>query len=312
MDITLPQIATYFAYVFVVVAYAVKVWKYFKMPTNLRWEIYPIPHEKGSNYGGSYMEEPEFWTKAREKNTLKDIWEIAKKYLTMWGYYRRVKSYWLGLYPWHVGFYLIVLFHGLAFLGALLIQTVDLDISGGSANAFGQFMYYLTIVVALGSFILGTIGSIGLLIKRLTDHDLRDNASPQNFFNYIFFLALFVSGLVVFFATDGTFNEYRNFWIGLLTLEGADISVSEYVHIMIFAVFLVYLPFTRSTHYITMPLTYFKIRWNDAHHRGGFEEDRKLQEILDQPVAWEASHIQTGKSWGEIVAGMPEKEKGDS
>ncbi|MFC1925368.1 respiratory nitrate reductase subunit gamma [Chloroflexota bacterium] len=303
------QIATYFAYVFVTVAYTVKVWKYFKMPNSLRWDIYPIPHE-GKKHGGSYMEEPEFWTEPQKKNTLADIWDMAKKYLTMSGYFRRVRSYWLGLYPWHVGFYLIVLFHGLAFLGALLIETADLEI-GGSAGFGGQLLYYITLVVAVGSFALGTIGSIGMLVKRLTDDDLKDYASPQNFFNYIFFLALFISGLVVYFGTNGTFNEYREFWVGLITLDTVNVSGPEQVHILLFAIFLCYLPFTRSTHYITMPLYYFRVRWNDKLNRGEPEDDNKLGQLLSQPVSWSAPHIQTGKNWGEIVAGMPEQEKGE-
>jgi len=309
---TFPQVATLFAYVFVVLAYAWKVKKYFGMPTNLRWEIYPIAHEKGRDHGGSYMEEPEFWTKPREKSIGRDIWEMAKKYLTMWGYFRRTRSYFFGLYPWHVGFYLIVLFHGLALLGAILIHAADLNISGGSGNAGGQFLYYLTIVVALGSFILGTIGSIGLLIKRLADKDLRDYASPQNYFNYLFFLGLFASGLAVYAVADATFTGYREFWVGIISAKGVHVAPAEYVHIIFFAVFLFYLPFTRSTHYITMLLVYFKVRWNDAPNYGGVEKDRKLGEILNQPVGWAAAHYQTGQSWGEVVAGLPEQEKGES
>ena len=308
---TLPWITTYFAYVFVVVGYTYKVWKYFKMPTNLRWEIYPIPHEKGKGYGGSYMEEPEFWTKPPEKNMLADIWDMAKKYLTMSGYYRRVKSYWLGLYPWHVGFYLIVLFDGLILFGAILMKAADLDISGGSANSGGQFLYYLTIVVGLTSFILGTIGSIGLLVKRLTDVDLKDYAAPQNFFNYFFFLALFVSGLVSYLVADSTFNGFREFWVGVISGDIISVSTAEYIHIMLFNIFLIYLPFTRSTHYITMPLFYFKVRWSDKHNKGGVDEDNRLGQLLSQPVSWSASHIQTGKNWGEVVSGMPEQEKGE-
>lgn len=308
----MPQIATYVAYVFVVVAYAWKVRKYFKMPRNVRWEIYPIPHEKGRDYGGSYMEEPEFWAKPRERSVIRDIIEIAKKYLTMWGYFRRVRAYWFALYPWHLGFYLIVLFHGLALLGAILIQTTDLGISGDSANAGGQTLYYLTIVVAVSSFILGTIGSIGMLVKRLADDELRDYASPQNYFNYIFFLAVFVSGLVVYAVADATFTGYREFWVGLITGKGLYVEPAEYVHIMLFALFLIYLPFTRSTHYITMLLSYFKVRWSDAPHRGGVEDDKKLGEVLDWQASWAASHIQTGQSWGEVVARGPEQEKGES
>ena len=307
---TVPWITTYFAYVFVVAAYTFKVWKYFKMPTNLRWEIYPIPHEKGKEYGGSYMEEPEFWTKPREKSTSKDVWEIAKKYLTMGGYYRRVKSYWLGLYPWHVGFYLIVVFDGLILLDALLMKTAGLDVSGGSANAGGLFLYYLTLVTGMSSFILGTFGSIVLLIKRLSDADLRDYTSPQSYFNYLFCLALFVSGLVVYFAADSTFTGFREFWVGIITGKIIHVTAAEYIHLMLFNIFLIYLPFTRSTHYITLPLVYFKVRWNDNINRGGVEEDNKLGQLLSQPVEWRAPHIQTGKNWGEVVGGMPEEEKG--
>lgn len=306
---TIPWITTYFAYVFVVVGYTYKVWKYFKMPVNLRWELYPIPHEKGRE--GSYMEEPEFWTKTPTKNTFADIWDMVKKYLTMSGYYRRVKSYWVGLYPWHVGFYLIVLFDGLILLGALLMETADLDISGGSANAGGQFLYYFTIVIGLSSFILGTVGSVGLLVKRLANEDMREYIAPQNFFNYIFFLALFVTGLISYLVADATFAGFREFWVGVITGDIIGVKAAEWIHIMLFNIFLIYLPFTRSTHYITMPLYYFRVRWSDKPNKGGVDQDKKLGQLLSQPVSWSASHIQTGKNWGEVVSGMPDQEKGD-
>jgi len=35
------------------------------------------------------------------------------------------------------------------------------------------------------------------------------------------------------------------------------------LHIVLFDLFLIYLPFTRSTHYITRILAYFFIRWDD-------------------------------------------------
>ena len=313
-SITLPQIATYVSYVFVVIAYAVKVRKYFLLPKNLRWEVYPVATEVGdkSKYGGSYFEEPEFWTKPIHKSQVKGIWEMAKKYLAMWGYFRRVRSYWFALYPWHIGFYLIVLFHGLALLGAILIKTTGLEIAAGPANVGGQILYYATIVIALGSFILGTIGSIGLLIKRMVDEDLRDYASPQNYFNYVFFLAVFISGLVSYVVTDSTFTGYREFWVGLISLKGIDVHAAEYVHIMLFSAFLIYLPFTRSTHYITKVLAFFKIRWDDAPNFGSPEADKKLAEALNRQVSWAAPHIQTDRSWGEVVTNIPpvENEEG--
>jgi nitrate reductase gamma subunit len=312
-SITLPQVATYISYVFVVVAYTVKVWKYFKMPKSVRWELYPVATEgvKKFRYGGSYFEDLEFWTKPVKKRVARGIWELAKKYLTMWGYFTRVKAYWFGLYPWHVGFYLIVLFHGLALLGAILITTTGMEIAGTSSNLSGQILYYVTIVVALGSFILGTIGSISLLLKRTLDKDLRDYTSPQNYFNYLFFLAVFISGLVSYALTGGTFNGYREFWVGLISLKGVTIHPAEYVHIMLFSLFLIYLPFTRSTHYITKILAYFKVRWDDEPHFGSSEVDKKLTEALGWRVSWAAPHIQGGQSWGEVVANTPPTEKED-
>ncbi len=310
-SMTIPQIATYISYIFVIVAYTVKVWKYFNMPQSVRWELYPVATESGqrAKYGGSYFEEPEFWTKPMHKNRLRGVWELVKKYLTMWGYYRRVKSYWFALYPWHIGFYLIVLFHGLALLGAILIQTAGLNISAGSASAGGLVLYYTTIVVAVSSFTLGMIGSIGLLIKRIADSDLRDYASPQNYFNYFFFFIVFASGMVSFAAADSTFTGYREFWVGLITLSGVEVQAAEYAHIMLFSLFLLYLPFTRSTHYITKILAFIKVRWDDAPNLGSPEADQRLSEALGWQVSWSAPHIQTGLTWGEAVTSVPAKEK---
>ena len=86
-SMSIPQIATYISYVFVVVAYTVKVWKYFTMPKNVRWELYPVATEsrEKAKYGGSYFEEPEFWTKPLPKHKLRGTWDLAKQYLTMWG-----------------------------------------------------------------------------------------------------------------------------------------------------------------------------------------------------------------------------------
>jgi len=299
-------ILTIFSYVFVVAAYSVKVRKYFLMPRNVRWEIYPVATEGGekAKYGGSYFEDLEFWTKPRHKNTTAGVWELVKKYLTMWGYFRRVRSYWFAVYPWHMGFLLIVLFDGLILLDAILMKTINLDVSVGAANLGGQFLYYMTLVVGLVSFTLGCIGSIGLLIKRIFDEGLREYASPQNYFNYVFFLTMFATGWVAWIV-DPTFAGLREFFVGVISLEGVEVSAAEYSHILLFALFLFYLPFTRSTHYITKIFAFFKIRWDDEPHFGSPDADQKLAEVLSWRISWSAPHIQTGQSWGETVTTIP-------
>jgi nitrate reductase gamma subunit len=299
------QWATYVSYVFVIAAYSYKIVKYFRMPVHLRWELYPVPHEKASQYGGSYMEEVEWWTKPRPRQTFRNVLDMLKRYLFFGEYFRKVRGYWVGLYPWHTGFYLIVLFDGLTMLGGILLLTTGITISG-TAGGFGTFFYYLTLVVAVVSFITGIIGSIILLIKRLADRDLKNYASPINYVNYVFFLLVFVSGLVSWAFFDFTFNGYREFWAGVFSYNYAAVDAATLAHILLFSLFLVYLPFTRSTHYITKMLAFFSVRWDDRPNMRGGELENQVKRQLGLPVTWSAAHVQTGSSWGEVASGMPD------
>ncbi|MFA4911871.1 MAG: hypothetical protein WC649_12650 [Desulfobacteria bacterium] len=302
-------ILTCFAYVFVVVAYYIKVKKYFKMPQNLRWELYPVPHEKNYKYGGSYFEEIEWWNKPRHKNVLRNITTMIKRYLFMGSYFEKKKWYWTGLYPWHMGFLMIVLFDGLIMIGAIFMKAGDWAISG-SAGGGGEFLYYFTLAVGLTSFTIGGLGSILMLIFRSFNRDLKEYATPQNYLNYIFFLIMFGSGWAAWIIDDKTFTGFRDFWVGVISLDTVSVESWEYAHILIFAAFLIYLPLTRSTHYITKILYFFWIGWGDTPNTGKGEDDPKLQEYLNYQPTWSAAHHQTGKTWAERATHLPEKESG--
>lgn len=308
--ISLPQLATYLSYLLVVALYTVKVMKIARMPLHLRWELYPVVPEKGYKYGGSYFEELDWWAKSRQKSRIRGIIYLLKKYLSFWEYFQRDRSYWFGLYPWHIGFYLIVSFHILAFFGALGIVVGGLSITSESASILGRLIYYLTIIVAVSSFILGSIGSIGLLVKRLVDKDLRAYASPMNYFNYAFFLVVFLSGFIAWYFFDPTLSGYREFWVSLITFRYMEVDPAIYTHVMLFSLFLIYLPFTRSTHYITKLFAFFWVRWDDTPNLRGSNLEKRIKEALNQPVSWSAPHIQPGKSWSEVAQGMPEDTSG--
>ena len=79
-----------------------------------------------------------------------------------------------------------------------MLVTTGITIEG-TAGGWGALVYYLTLVIGIVSFITGIIGSIILLIKRLADRDLKGYASPINYFNYLFFLVVFGTGLVSWF-----------------------------------------------------------------------------------------------------------------
>lgn len=304
-------IATYVSYVFVVTAYAIKVQKYFKMPLPVRWELYPVLHEKGYRYGGSYLEEVDWWTKPRQRNRIRPITDLVKKYLTMGSYFERFKSYWFALYPWHMGFLLIVFFDGLILLDAALIKTIDLEIAGNSANGGGQFLYYLTLVAGLTSFGMGCLGSVGMLLMRSVNENLREYATPQNYFNYLFFLGMFATGWVAWAVDDPTFTGFREFWVGVLsasTAEMANVGTWEYIHIIFFSAFLVYLPLTRSTHYITKILYFFWVKWGDTPNLGDPKMEARIVENLNYEPKWSAQHHKTGRTWAEIATRVPQRD----
>jgi nitrate reductase gamma subunit len=306
---SLPQILTYFAYIFIVAFYTYKVRKVVKLPLHLRWELYPVPFGKGHEYGGSYLEEKEWWNKTLPKAGFGGFFHMLKKYLFFGGYFKLKRSYWLWMYPWHIGFYLIILFHVLTFFSALIMVVTGLTIAANAPNVFGVFMYYLVLVVSLSSFILGTIGSLGLLIKRTVNEELRSYATASNYFNYIFFLIVFVSGLFAWQA-DPSLSGYREYWKSLITFKYMTLEPATFIHVMLFNIFLIYLPFTRSTHYLTKIIAFFGILWNDKPNLAGGEMDKEISVQLGKTVTWSAAHIQTGKTWGEVATQLPESVTG--
>ncbi len=297
---TLIIVLTYIAYVLIVTIYTIKVRKWLKMPPHIRWDLYPVIHEKHYRYGGSYYEEQEWWTKPRPKNRWRSLLYSLKDNFYMGEYYKKNPLYWLFLLPWHLSFIFIIAFHILCFFAAVSMAC-GLEIGASSASLSGQSFYYILLVTGGFSFIAGTCGSLGMIFIRLYDRSLRTFSMPMNFFNYIFFLIVYGSGLIAWLAFDPTLDEYRTYWLGLITLSAPALHPMTLLHIVLFDLFLIYLPFTRSTHYITRILAYFFIRWDDEPNQRGSKMEGQIIELLGQKVSWGAPHIAQGKSWAEVA-----------
>ncbi len=293
-------VLTYFGYVFVVLMYSLKAAKYLHLPRHLRWELYPVIHEDKYRYGGSYFEELNWLQSGRRKGWVRSAIYLLKEYFTLGEYFKRRKGYWLALYPWHIGFILIISFHIFTFFAALAM-VLGLPVSSDSPFLAGKAFYYVVLLVGVVSFISGLIGSIGIMIKRITDDDLRPYAAPQNYFTYLFCLAVFASGLYAWLFVDPTFTEYRSFWVGLITASPVTVATGAVVHIILFDLFLIYLPFTRSMHYVTRIFAFFLIRWDDEPNRRGGAIEQQLIKLFGEKVTWSAPHIKPGKTWGEQV-----------
>jgi nitrate reductase gamma subunit len=295
------------SYFYIAGTYTYRSIKYARMPVHLRWELYPVPHEGGRKYGGSYLQEREWWTKPRQRNFLQDIIYIVRDYLTFHQYFRLNRGYWSVLYLWHVGFYLIVLFHGLVAIGAFC-EIAGVDIKAGTGNAGTSFFYYLTIVTGVAGFALGCLGSIGVFIRRRTDEDLRAFASIKNYFSYVFYFAVFASGIASF-GIDPNFAVYREFYHAVFTLDSAvHVDAALVIHALLFAAFLFYMPSTQAMHYATKFFAFFAIRWNDAPNLRGGNVDKKLETLLKQPVTWSAPHIRDRGNWVDVATSEVEAE----
>ena len=304
----LLALITYFAYLFIIGMYTAKAVKFLKAPLHMRWDLYPVLHEEHYRYGGSYYEDEEWWTKKRRKHRLRGLLRLVADNFYLGDYFTRHRSYWLALYPWHLGFILIISFHICCFLAAVAM-VLGLTI-GPYAGGLGAVFYYVTLLTAVPSFILGSIGSMALLLKRSTDEALKRYAGPLNYFNYLFFLVVFLSGLYAWHF-DPTFSEYREFWKALITLHQPHVQPAAAAHILLFSLFLIYLPYTRSMHYISRFLAFFMIRWDDEPNTRGSAVERKVSALLKGKVTWSAAHIQSGGTWAEVATEVPVQGQGE-
>jgi nitrate reductase gamma subunit len=294
-------ILTYIAYAFIIVMYARKAMRYARMPVHLRWDLYSGVHVDGDGHVGPPHDHLTGKTKLVRNRFLKGFLFLLKDNFYLGEYFHKNRGYWFVLFPWHVGFILIITLHILCFFAALSM-ILGLSVSPDSLNPAGRILYYVILVTGVGSFATGSFGSAGMIVKRLTNRQLRAYASPVNYFNYLFLLAVFLSGFYAWYFVDPTFSEYRVFWRGLITLTPRHVAIPSAIHIVLFAFLLLYLPFTRSMHYITRFFSFLWVYWDDRPNVRGSAIEETVQGHLNQPVSWSAPHIPSGKRWVELAS----------
>lgn len=273
-----------------------------RLPVHLRWELAPIPHEKGKGrYGGSYLEEFEWWNKPRQHSRIAPIVYMAQEILLLRGVWRHNRGLWPFSFSLHAGIYLIIVMLILQVINAILV------IARVSASVLNVFEIIASVFAAAG-FLLGTLGIIGLIIKRTLDTNLRLFNTMTRYFNLVFLGAVFVSGGYAWLASADYISQTNLFIKGLVTLDtGAGLSVSLSVHAIVLLLFILYLPFSDMIHFVAKYFTYHEIRWNDTPINDKMEEE--LQKLMSQPVTWSATHVNADgtRDW----AGVTKKKTGD-
>ena len=136
----IPYLVAYAGLGVFIVAVAMRIVMWVKMPMHVRWELYPVAHEaKKASYGGSYLEESEWWTKPREVSLVGALKVMVPEILFLVALKEHNRKLWLRSFPFHFGLYLIT---GST---ALMVLQGILGFSGGGAgggSALNAFLFY--------------------------------------------------------------------------------------------------------------------------------------------------------------------------
>lgn len=283
-----------------------KIREYYKAsPLHVRWEIYPIPHEgpKKYAYGGSYMEEKNWWTKRPHFDHWMDIKVMCQEIFFLHSTYEHNRDLWVRTYPFHLGLYMAM---GGIFV---LILQVILQLCGVSpTNGFMVLLSNTVNAMALfGS--LGIIcGGTLLIIYRTTNKGLHKYTTKQMYFNLAAFVVFgfFTLGAWVFnpsFADLG-----RNFVYNLCTGHFKSLHSAWFVLAMLSGyVVMIWIPITNMRHILMKYFMYHNIMWGDKATVFSKKNQDTIPRLLEEPVTWSAWHV-TGegeKDWGEVATTNP-------
>lgn len=308
----LLQIISYLAILLFVVVVAAKMARIARMPVHLRWDLYPIPHEKGRGaYGGSYFEEIDWWTKPKNFSLLSEIREMAKEIIFIQSVFHHNRALWFFSFPFHFGMYCLIGFLMLLIIGAIF-QLFGITIAADS-GIIGTIMHHLTIIFGVVGWILSIIGAVGLLFFRIFHPEMRKATVLSDFTNLLILLAVFISGLVSFATADSSNAYLRGFIQGLISFRPVGVLPTAVgVQLWLWAVLMFYFPFTHMTHLFGKYFTYHKVRWEDEPNIRGSKIEAAVNAALGYTQTWSAPHIRHNSSWAEAATDTPSTEEANS
>ncbi len=299
------QLTTYIAAAFFFVVVIFKTIKIARMPVSLRWDLYPIPHEKDkASYGGSYFEDSSWWEKPRIVSRTGEIREMAVEVLCLRGIFHNNRSLWWFSYPFHVGLYCLVALV-ICLKISVVLPWIGVPVESTQPGLTPLAFQYAAHVFAAAGWTLTLAGGLGLLAMRLFKHDLRAYSVPGDYINLILLIAVSGAGFIAWATVDRDSHHLRGLAHSLVSFLPAPTTtpVATACLVWLTDILLVYFPFTHMTHFIGKFFTYHKVRWEDLPNRPGSRLEKKLQETADYPVGWSAPHVGPESTWGKASGG---------
>jgi nitrate reductase gamma subunit len=282
------------------------VWRFIKyasLPIHLRWELYPVAHEKGrAQYGGSYLEQLDWWTKPRESSLLGELKVMIPEILLLAGVREHNRTHWLRSFPFHFGLYLLAGLVMVLVLGAVF-AAAGVAI-GPEAGLLGLVIHHLTYVLGWAGLVLGLAGSVALLVRRVFNEDYREYTKKSDYFNLAFFIVTFLIALAAHGVEDPNFIHLRSYVGSLIALDfGFSAGPLLSAEIVLGSLLVAYIPLTHMSHFFTKWFMYHGIRWSDEPAQRGGAIEGKVDRVLRYPVSWAAPHIRGGgtKNWVDVA-----------
>lgn len=295
------QILSYITFAIALLAIIIRVIKYASAPLSMRWELYPVPHERGrAEYGGSYLEELNWWTKPRKSDTFNELKEMFEEIFLLKGVFKNNKKVWLWSYPFHLGMYFSIGWLCLLLLGAVMSAFgMTIAATGGT---IGQIVHYLTIPFGYAGLGLSAIGAFGLFIWRMSDSEQRAFNTFTDYFNLVLVFGVTGLALIAQAVADPSFVAVRAFMASLVTFSAAPAMATLItLEIILVSLVVMYIPLTRMSHFVAKYFLYHAVRWNDEANERGSKIEKRILELLQEKVGWSAPHIKTGETWAEVV-----------
>lgn len=309
--ITIFYLLGYLALLGFIVTSFLKIRAYMsKTPSHIRWELYPIPHEgKRAAYGGSYMEEVNWWEHKHEPNHMGDLIYLLREVFFLEATFHHNRPLWYRTYPFHVGLYLLM---GGAII---LIITAVLRMFGLPADGciIGFFYWFIQIMSFVGCICL-LYGGIGLMVRRLTDEGLRMFSTFEHFFSIGLFSMFGLIGLITWLTNESFARCAGDFVYNALTLNFVGVGSGGFiVHMCLGFILMLLIPVSFMSHILLKYFLYHDIRWEDVATCTSTKRQAAINDLLQYKCTWAAPHINPNgedKTWVQIAtSGYPAQEE---
>ena len=283
--------------------------RYARTPTHLRWELYPVPHEapERAEHGGSYFEESGWWTKSPHFSLWGELRAMVPEMAFLKGLWEFNRPMWRRSFPFHFGLYLVAASAALVLVTALASLLAPILMRA----PLGVVLHHLYKISGLLGSVLVVAGALGLLVKRLTDDDLKNYTVPGDIFNLVFFLVTFGLLILGYVLRPPGSPGALHLALGVLTFDTTlQVPLLLSMGLTLAAALAAYIPLTHMSHFVGKYFTYHSVRWDDQPAVNNEKLRRRIAEYLTYRPTWAARHVGAdgARTWAEIATTNPARE----